>query len=117
MVSFEVFVRPALRTAARRGRAAAHRVVRAVAGPRLVARRPASGSTPAWSCARWTGRRRLAAPDDPAVTLVCTPVGGQGSHLVADLSTADALAVVPEDVTQVVPGQVLDCLVLGRVRS
>jgi hypothetical protein len=36
---------------------------------------------------------------------------------VADLATADALAVVPEDVAQVVPGQVLDCLVLARVRS
>ena len=54
---------------------------------------------------------------EAGVTHVCTPVGGQGSHLVADLATADALAVVPEDVAQVVPGQVLDCLVLARVRS
>ena len=110
MVSFEVFVRPALRTLLGEDEPG-HRTVRAAA---------ARG----WSAP--LGRRQYArvtlhpvdgSHDDPAVTHLCTPVGGQGSHLVADLSTADALALVPEDVTQVVPGQVLDCLLLGRVRS
>jgi len=110
MVSFEVFVRPALRTllgedepGRRTVRAAAARGWSAPPGKRQYARvtlRPLDGSH-----------------DDPAVTHLCAPVGGQGSHLVADLSTADALALVPQDVTQVVPGQVLDCLVLSRVRS
>ena len=44
------------------------------------------------------------------------PVGAQGSHLVADLAEANCLAVVPEEVTQVEPGDELRCLMLDRVR-
>jgi molybdopterin molybdotransferase len=47
---------------------------------------------------------------------VVTPVGGQGSHLVADLAGATCLAVVPESVTRVEPGDELRCLVLDRGR-
>ncbi len=112
MVSFEVFVRPALRRLLGHD-GPPHAVVRAVAGRGWSA--PAGKRQYARVVLRPVDRTAPGAPDDPAVTHVCTPVGGQGSHLVADLSTADALAVVPEDVTQVVPGQVLDCLVLGRV--
>ena len=43
---------------------------------------------------------------------VLTPVGGQGSHLVADLAEATCLAVVPEDVTEVHAGDELPCLLL-----
>ena len=41
-----------------------------------------------------------------------TPVGAQGSHLAADLATATCLAVVPEDVTRVEPGDELTCEIL-----
>jgi molybdopterin molybdotransferase len=40
------------------------------------------------------------------------PVGGQGSHLVADLAEATCLAVVDEDVTEVAAGDEVPCLVL-----
>jgi molybdopterin molybdotransferase len=51
-------------------------------------------------------------PEGPPVV---TPVGGQGSHLVADLAEANCLAVVPEQVTQVRPGDALRCMLLDRV--
>ncbi|MEJ5946875.1 gephyrin-like molybdotransferase Glp [Pseudokineococcus basanitobsidens] len=41
-------------------------------------------------------------------------IGGPGSHLVADLVTATALAVVPEEVTDVRPGDRLSCMLLER---
>jgi molybdopterin molybdotransferase len=44
-----------------------------------------------------------------------TPVGGHGSHLVGDLSEANALVVVPEDVGQVGAGDTVQVLVLDRV--
>ncbi|HEV7146012.1 MAG TPA: gephyrin-like molybdotransferase Glp [Pedococcus sp.] len=41
--------------------------------------------------------------------------GGQGSHMLGALAAADALAVVPADVTEVQAGQTLECLpLLGR---
>jgi molybdopterin molybdotransferase len=41
--------------------------------------------------------------------------GGQGSHMLGALAAADALAVIPEDVTQVQPGDPIECLpLLGR---
>jgi molybdopterin molybdotransferase len=42
------------------------------------------------------------------------PVGGHGSHLVGDLSEANALIVVPEDVTRVDPGEQVQVMVLDR---
>ena len=42
----------------------------------------------------------------------CSPVGGQGSHLVADLAGADCLAVVGEEVEAVRPGDELECIPL-----
>ena len=45
-------------------------------------------------------------------TLVATPVAGQGSHFMADLSRANALFVVPEDVVELVAGEVVDVLML-----
>ena len=42
------------------------------------------------------------------------PVGGHGSHLVGDLSEANALIVVPEEVTSVKPGEQVQVLVLDR---
>ncbi|HET7690106.1 MAG TPA: gephyrin-like molybdotransferase Glp [Nocardioidaceae bacterium] len=42
------------------------------------------------------------------------PVGGHGSHLVGDLSEANALIVVPEEVTSVKAGEQVQVLVLDR---
>jgi molybdopterin molybdotransferase len=43
-----------------------------------------------------------------------TPVGGHGSHLMGDLSEANALIVVPADVTSVQGGTLVQVLVLDR---
>lgn len=103
MVSFEVFARPVLRTMLGETGTGRPRVRATVAG---------GWRSPA-------GKRqyaRVALTHDEA-GVVCTPVGGQGSHLVADLATADALAEVPEATTDVEVGSVLDCLLLGRGRA
>ena len=46
---------------------------------------------------------------DPVTSggVLVRPVGGQGSHLVADLAEADCLVIVPEQVTRVNPGDQL----------
>lgn len=97
-VSFEVFVRPALRTM--------------------------MGLTPA---VRPTVRARLATPlrsppgrrqyaramaERVAGGWRVTPVRGQGSHFVAALAQADALIVVPEQVTAVAVDEQVDVLLL-----
>ena len=98
-VSFEVFVRPLLR--------------------RLMGLEPAVAPTT---------RMRLAAPlRSPAGRLqiaratvdrtpdggwVATPVAGQGSHFVADLAAADALLLVPAEVTHLQPGDEVDSILL-----
>ncbi len=43
-----------------------------------------------------------------------TPVGGHGSHLMGDLSEANALIVLGEDVTSVEAGEQVQVLVLDR---
>jgi molybdopterin biosynthesis enzyme len=45
---------------------------------------------------------------------VVTPVSGAGSHLLAGMSRANALAVVPEDVTEIPAGGAVEVLVLER---
>ncbi|MFP3991888.1 gephyrin-like molybdotransferase Glp [Streptomyces sp. E11-3] len=94
-VSFELFVRPAIRTLM--GLPDVHReTVRAV----LRADKPLS--SPA-------GKRQfLRGAYTPDGTVA--PVGGAGSHLIAALAHADALIVVPEDTTEVQPGTELDVL-------
>jgi molybdopterin molybdotransferase len=42
-----------------------------------------------------------------------TPVGGPGSHLIGALARANALIVVPEDVTAVEPGADVEVVLLG----
>lgn len=108
LVSFEVFVRPAIRKAMgeeqlhrRRIRAEVVRGWRSPHGKRQFVRVSLS---------------HLEEPGGPTGGYVCEPVGGMGSHLVADLAQADALAVVAETVTEVVPGDVVECLVLERAR-
>lgn len=101
-VSFEVFVRPALR--AMLGESVVHRPL-----------------VPAVAARGWTspaGKRQFARVRVQQTTdgLTVEPVGGQGSHLVADLSVADALAVVPEHVTRVEAGDTVRCMLLERGR-
>lgn len=104
LVSFEVFVRPALRRAM--GESSLHR-------PTVTARADVGWRSPAGK--RQFTRARLRTGPGPGEH-GCEPVGGQGSHLVADLAVADALAVVPEDVTEVSPGDEVQCMVLERAR-
>ncbi|AZS86723.1 molybdopterin molybdenumtransferase MoeA [Streptomyces griseoviridis] len=96
-VSFELFVRPAIRTLM--GLDDVHR-------PRTRARLVADKAltSPA-------GRRQFlrATVSDGSVR----PVGGAGSHLVAALAQADALIVVPEDVESVEPGTEVEVVLLG----
>ncbi len=43
-----------------------------------------------------------------------TPVGGHGSHLIGDLAQANALVVVPEDVTAIAAGEQVQMLRLDE---
>ncbi|GGW29114.1 molybdopterin molybdenumtransferase MoeA [Streptomyces lucensis JCM 4490] len=96
-VSFELFVRPAIR--ALMGLPDVHRPrVRAVLKSDEALRSP-------------KGRRQFLRGS-------CTegevsPVGGAGSHLIAALAHADALIVVPEDVESVEPGTEVEVVLLG----
>lgn len=98
-VSFELFVRPAIR--ALMGLPDLHRpVVRAV----LEADK-ALGSPVA--------RRQFLRGAYDAENGTVSTVGGSGSHLIAALAHADSLIVVPEDVTSVEPGAELEVVLLG----
>ncbi|WP_354642007.1 gephyrin-like molybdotransferase Glp [Kitasatospora camelliae] len=94
-ISFELFVRPVIRTML--GAADVHRpVVRAVCTTAL--RSPAGR--------RQFLRGRYA---DGEVT----PVGGEGSHLVGALARADCLITVPEDETALPAGSTVDVVLLA----
>jgi len=99
-VSFEVFVLPAIRKMM--GRLPYRRpVVRALLGQ-------AVSSAP--------GKRQFARAqfgvDGKGAHVV--PVGGHGSHLMGNLAEANALIVVPEDVTSLAAGEQVQVLVLDR---
>lgn len=100
-VSFEVFVRPAIKKML--GAARLHRpTVKAMLTDRL--RSP-------------EGRRQFARgrlTSGAGGTHRVTPLGGQQSHMLGDLSEANALVVVPETVTDVPAGQMVDTLVLDN---
>ena len=98
-VSFELFVRPAIR--ALMGLDDLHRpVVRAT----LKADAPLSSPS---------GRRQYLRGAYDSESGTVTPVGGAGSHLIAALAQADCLLVVPEDRTSADPGEELDVVLLG----
>ncbi|KJY36658.1 gephyrin-like molybdotransferase Glp, partial [Streptomyces katrae] len=100
-VSFELFVRPAIRALMGLPASQVSRPsVRAV----LKADEPL-GSPAA-------RRQFLRGKYDPEAGTV-SPVGGSGSHLIAALAHADCLIVVPEDVTSVEPGAELEVVPLG----
>ncbi|HEX3791441.1 MAG TPA: gephyrin-like molybdotransferase Glp [Pseudonocardiaceae bacterium] len=87
-ISFEIFVRPALR------RAIGHTVID----------RPMSTAKLATSVTAPAGRRQYRRGHHDPVTGLVAPVGGPGSHLLAALAAADCLFVVPEEVTELAEG-------------
>ena len=96
-VSFELFVRPAIRTLM--GIEPVHRPAARAVCVGAVASSP-------------KGKRQfLRGRHDPATSTV-TPVGGSGSHLVKALAHANALIVVPEDTTEVADGAEVDVVLL-----
>ncbi|MBP0451421.1 molybdopterin molybdotransferase MoeA [Kitasatospora sp. RG8] len=96
-ISFELFVRPVIRTML--GAADVHRpVVRGLC--RSALRSPA-------------GRRQFLRGRYDAAAGVVEPVGGAGSHLVGALARADCLITVPEDVTELPAGSEVDVVLLG----
>ncbi len=98
-VSFELFVRPAIR--ALMGVEDLHRPrVRAVLDADGPLRSPA-------------GRRQFLRGVYDRGTGAVTPVGGAGSHLIAALAHADCLIVVPEETEAVAPGAELEVVLLG----
>ncbi|EDX24786.1 molybdopterin biosynthesis protein [Streptomyces sp. Mg1] len=98
-VSFELFVRPAIR--ALMGLPDVNR-------PSVRAELKADKAlgSPA-------GRRQFLRGKYDAGSDTVSPVGGSGSHLIAALAHADSLMVVPEDVTSVEPGAELEVILLG----
>ncbi|MEU4210200.1 gephyrin-like molybdotransferase Glp [Streptomyces sp. NPDC026206] len=95
-VSFELFVRPALRALAGLEPFSDRETVRAVCTEGVE-------TSP-------KGRRQYLRGHYADGTV--TTVGGAGSHLVKALADANALIVVPEDTTSVAPGTELDVILL-----
>lgn len=96
-VSFELFVRPAIRTL--------------MGLPDVQRPRTRATLTADKALTSPKGRRQFlrAGYADGRVT----PVGGAGSHLIAALAHADALIVVPEDTETVEPGAEVEVVLLG----
>ncbi|MGB9376397.1 MAG: gephyrin-like molybdotransferase Glp [Mycobacteriales bacterium] len=100
LVSFEIFVRPALRRLA-----GFERVERAPIQARLTEPMNAPAGK------RQFRRAHLEVRDDEYVV---APYGGTGSNLLAALSGANALIVVDEDTTSLTEGSLVDVIVLRR---
>jgi len=100
MVSFEVFVRPALR-----------RMIGS-----LPLERPRVTAVCTEELASPRGKRSFLRVhlENRGGQQVATPVSGSGSHLLAGLARANALLVVPEEVERIGPGDAVDVMVLER---
>jgi molybdopterin molybdotransferase len=96
-VSFELFVRPVIRTLM--GAKDVHREVVQAACTQAVEGSP-------------EGRRQFLRGRYDKQSGTVTPVGGAESHLVGALARADALIVVPEAVTAFAAGTEVDVVVL-----
>ena len=100
-VSFEIFVRPVIRRML--GHPQVYRpVVRAVLAEALHSPKGR----------RQFARAQLLVEDG---RYVVRPAGGQGSHMLGSLARANALVVVPEDVTELKPGTAVAVLRLDEV--
>ncbi|MGW1837992.1 molybdotransferase-like divisome protein Glp [Streptomyces sp. NPDC002067] len=97
-VSFELFVRPAIRTLM--GLPDVHRTTVPAACTEAITGSP-------------EGRRQFLRGSYDADAGTVTPVGGAGSHLIGALAQANALIVVPEDTTGVDAGESVDVVLLG----
>jgi len=102
-VSFEVFVRPALRRMLG---------VEPINRPTVRARLTAPVSSPPGK--RGFARAQMRVEEG---TYTVTPVGGSGSHLIASLAQANALVVVPEEATSLDTGDVVTTMLLERRHS
>ncbi|MGR4883344.1 gephyrin-like molybdotransferase Glp [Streptomyces sp. LARHCF249] len=100
-VSFELFVRPAIRALMGLPESEVGRP-----SVRAVLKADKALGSPA-------GRRQFLRGKYDAASGTVSPVGGSGSHLIAALAHADSLMVVPEDVTSVEPGSELEVVLLG----
>ncbi|MEU6298394.1 molybdotransferase-like divisome protein Glp [Streptomyces erythrochromogenes] len=100
-VSFELFVRPAIRTLMGLPESEVRRP-----SVRAVLKADEALGSPA-------GRRQFLRGKYDAESGTVSPVGGSGSHLIAALAHADSLMVVPEEVTSVEPGTELEVVLLG----
>ena len=100
MVSFEAFVRPALR-----------RMLGAEPLERPRVRALSTAPLRSSPGKRSFLRVHLEVRDG---AYVVTPVSGAGSHLLAGMARANALAVVPEDVEQVAAGEAVTVMMLER---
>ena len=99
-VSFEVFVRPALRRMLG---------VEPILRPTIRARLAEPLTSPAGK--RSFARAQLTVDGG---TYTVAPVGGSGSHLIASLASANALVVVPEKTTQLDAGSTVSVMLLER---
>ncbi|MET7311011.1 MULTISPECIES: molybdotransferase-like divisome protein Glp [unclassified Streptomyces] len=97
-VSFELFVRPAIRTLM-----GLKDVTRPMVRATLKTDRTLTSPS---------GKRQFLRGTYDAEEGTVTPVGGSGSHLIAALAQADALIVLPEDVTSAESGTVTEVILL-----
>jgi len=99
-VSFEQFVLPALRKLMGRG---------PYTRPTVQARLTHSVTSP-------EGRRQFLRGELSVEqgALCVSPVGGQGSHLIGDLASSDALIVVPDEQTSLSAGETVQVLALDE---
>ncbi|MEE1938441.1 gephyrin-like molybdotransferase Glp [Streptomyces sp. TRM 70361] len=102
-VSFELFVRPALR---------ALMGLEPVSRPTVRARVECDGPLTSPGGKRQFLRGRYTPPAPGEETGTVRPAGGAGSHLTASLARADALIVVPEQTTGVARGDELEVVLL-----
>ncbi|MFI0465170.1 gephyrin-like molybdotransferase Glp [Saccharopolyspora sp. 5N102] len=96
MVSFEVFVRPALRAAA----------------GHLATRRPVRQATLTEPLSAPAGKRQYRRGRFDPATGGVTLQGAPGSHLLAGLAKANCLLEIPEDVTELAAGSTVDVMLL-----
>lgn len=105
-VSFELFVRPALR-------ALAGLPTEALQRPRARARLDAEAPLRSPGGRRQYLRGRYTPPAGGTGPGAVRPVGGPDSHLVAALARADALIEIPEETTEAAPGGEFTVVLLG----
>ena len=100
LISFEVFVRPALR-----------RMLGTEPIQRPTVRAKLESPIRKGAGRRQFARGRLRVKDG---AYVVAPFEGPGSHLLADYAAANTLVVVPEETTELPAGAAVDCLMLER---